>query len=206
MRQDKIFSDMGSNTYGIYEHRRTTWWLRRSRRTPNRTRLSIHRWALRSRPKSDRNSLCTIFSFLPGSICSSLPFPFRATPANIVRTTVRTVAHYILIYRVKNIFRTRSWSYHNFGGVLAEPNAGERIGDRIEIDVLSVETVAHHVTADDFVLAHLHHALYGRFWFGLENGRRRAVHRQLFQHRRAHQQRTDHRTGIHLKHAEFDTR
>lgn len=78
--------------------------------------------------------------------------------------------------------------YHDFGRVLHEPNAGERIGDVVEILGLAVYTVAHDIAADDLVLAHLHYALRGRLGLSLEyaghggrdSGRAAFFHIQLF--------------------------
>lgn len=82
-------------------------------------------------------------------------------------------------------------SYQDFWSIFHEPNAGEWIGDAVEIWGLAVQTVADDVAADDFVLSHLHHALYGRLGFGLEDGRRGGVGRsQVLVRGRARQERT----------------
>lgn len=94
-------------------------------------------------------------------------------------------------YNYHSINLTTKGLYQDFGGIFHEPNAGEWIGDAVEIHRLAIQTVADNVAADDFVLSHLHHSLYGWFGFGLEDSRRGAVGRsQVLIRGRARQERT----------------
>lgn len=80
--------------------------------------------------------------------------------------------HYYSTEKPHNYMSSLKLTYHYFGGVLHKPNAWEREGDGVEVLGFAVQTVADNVTADDLVLAHLHHTLYGCLWLGLEDGRR----------------------------------
>lgn len=61
-------------------------------------------------------------------------------------------------------------SYHNFRGIFHKSNARKRIGDTIKVLVFTVQTVANDVSANNLVLAHLHHTFDGRLWLGLKHG------------------------------------